>query len=579
MTERSSATANIIAEDSDQSQEVETRLKQRYVISRVETNLERLPIWSPKPKRGTVFTPYKIIELEPEQLPDGQLIQRKVKIVPSALYGYPTTQTQEYWYAFQKLWHDSLTKETGRVEFSRRQVIEDVLGKTYGRDTRKALDLSINQLGSTRFEFDYVFYEKESDTTHRELRKFHLIVDEHLTTRKRGNEIIHEKCFVTLHSLIVSNLRCGYFKPILLSVVSQLKSDVARLLYRKLDSQFSHYTKYEISTERFFRGHALEGGEYRYPSARKRLLEKAIQELVGKPTSSGAVIAKYEIARTADGKDWKLVVRASKEKRLRENVEAEVGKARGASTYQQKSSQEPQQPRQKPEKTQAREIPTPTPKKPLEAKSEALEVLDYFDEVFGLGGDGDKQHSKNVVTKAEAFIKRDGLEKTKFLIDFARREASKTDYEPRTFNGITQYRSDALKAWKANVRLRERQEREAQKMAQIRCENARLDHEKVYRGDYYEYVNELVCSLGDEYPERFNEFRLWQAEQRREKENLDGNLREVSLRVFDSEGQIILRLTQFFKDNPDIHIPDFWEWDGTHNPNSFGKKPDMGGSS
>ena len=579
MTERSSATANIIAEDSDQSQEVETRLKQRYVISRVETNLERLPIWSPKPKRGTVFTPYKIIELEPEQLPDGQLIQRKVKIVPSALYGYPTTQTQEYWYAFQKLWHESLTKETGRIEFSRRQVIEDVLGKTYGRDTRKALDLSINQLGSTRFEFDYVFYEKESDTTHRELRKFHLIVDEHLTTRKRGNEIIHEKCFVTLHSLIVSNLRCGYFKPILLSVVSQLKSDVARLLYRKLDSQFSHYTKYEISTERFFREHALEGGEYRYPSARKRLLEKAIQELVGKPTSSGAVIAKYEIARTADGKDWKLVVRASKEKRLRETVEAEVGKARGASTYQQKSSQEPQQPRQKPEKTQAREIPTPTPKKPLEAKSEALEVLDYFDEVFGLGGDGDKQHSKNVVAKAEAFIKRDGLEKTKFLIDFARREAPKTDYEPRTFNGITQYRSDALKAWKANVRLRERQEREAQKMAQIRCENARLDHEKVYRGDYYEYVNELVCSLGDEYPERFNEFRVWQAEQRREKENLEGNLREVSLRVFDSEGQIILRLTQFFKDNPDIHIPDFWEWDGTHNPNSFGKKPDMGGSS
>ncbi len=569
MTESSSATGNIIAEDSDQSQEVETHLKQRCVISRVETNLERLPIWSPKPKRGTVFTPCKIIELEPEQLPDGQLIQRKVKIVPSALYGYPTTQTQEYWYAFQKLWHDSLTKETGRIEFSRRQVIEDVLGKTYGRDTRKALDLSINQLGSTRFEFDYVFYEKESDTTHRELRKFHLIVDEHLTTRKRGNEIIHEKCFVTLHPLIVSNLRCGYFKPILLSVVSQLKSDVARLLYRKLDSQFSYYTKYEISTERFFREHCLVGGEYHQSGRRKRLLEKAIQELIGKPTSSGAVIVKYEFARTTDAKDWKLIVRASKGKRLRKTVEAEVVKASGASTHQQKSSQKQQKPRQKPEKTQARETPASTPKKPLEAKSEALEVLDYFDKVFGLGGDDDKQHSKNVVTKAEAFIKRDGLEKTKFLIDFARREASKTDYEPRTFNGITQYRSDALKAWKANVRLRERQEREAQKMAQRLRENARLDHEKIYRDDYYEYVNELVFSLGNEHPSRFNEFRVWQAEQRREKENLEGNLREVSLRVFDSEGQSILRLTQFFQDDPDIHIPDFWQWDCQENPHRF----------
>ncbi len=535
MTEVVPATGNMIAEDLDQSQEVETHLKQRYVISRVETNFERLPIWSLKPKRGTVFTPSKTIELEPERLPDGNLVQRKIEITPSAKYGYPTVQTQEYWYALQKLWHDSPTKETGRVEFSRRQIIEDVLGKANGSNPRKALELSILQLAATLFQFDYTFYDKEKDEYHRELRGFSLITDFHLTERRTKDEVTHDKCFVTFHPLIVSNLRCRYFKPILLSVISQLTSDVARLLYRKLDSQFSHYTKYEISTERFFREHGLVGGEYRYPSARKRLLEKAIQELIGKPTSSGALIAKYEFARTADGKDWKLIVHASKGKRLRETVEAEVVKVSDASTHQQKSSQEPQQPRQKPKNIKSKYIPTPARKKPTGAKSEALEVLAYFDEVFGKGGDGDKQYSRSAIAKASAFIKRDGLEKTKFLIDFARSEAPKTNYEPKTFNGISHYREDALKAWKANIRLQKRLEQEAAQVAKRRREDARLDHEKAYRDDYYEYVDELICSLGDEYPDHFNEFRCWQAEQRREKENLEGNLREVSLRVFDSE--------------------------------------------
>ena len=386
MTEVVPATGKIIAEDSDQSQEVETHLKQRYVISRVETNFERLPIWSPKPKRGTVFTPSKTIELEPERLPDDNLVQRKIEITPSAKYGYPTVQTQEYWYALQKLWHDSPTKETGRVEFSRRQIIEDILGKANGSNPRKALELSILQLAATLFQFDYTFYDKKQDEYHRELRGFSLINDFHLTERRTKDEVTHDKCFVTLHPLIVSNLRCGYFKPILLSVISQLTSDVARLLYRKLDSQFSHYTKYEISTERFFREHGLVGSDYHKPSIRKRLLEKGIQELVGKPTSSGAVIAKYEFARTANGKDWKLIIRASKGKRLRETVEAEVAKVSETPPHQQKPPQKAQQPQQKPKKSEAKETPTPTPKKPTGAKSEAGKVLELFDKTFDGGG-------------------------------------------------------------------------------------------------------------------------------------------------------------------------------------------------
>ena len=568
MTEIVRATDTIIAEDFDLSQEEEKNLKQNSIFSRVELNLEKFSIWSTKPKHGTVFVESKVIEHEPERLPDGNLVQRRIEIVPTAKYGYPTIQTRMYWHALQKLWHESEfpNKEKGIVEFSRRQILVDVLGLTYSKTTRKALDLSLNQMHSTQLAFDYLFYDKARNETYRELEKFHILTKLNLTRRKRADEVIHEKCSVTFDPLITSNLLSGYYKPVL-SVFSEIKSEIGQLLYQKLDLQFSHYTRYEISTERFFRENGVVGKEYKHPSGRKRKLEKAIKELIGKSTSSGAVIAKYEFVKTADGKDWKLIVR-SKGKRNR-GIQTEVIESLQRAESEpkkrkpkRKTSQKPQEPHHEAKEPQPRETPTPTPKKPTEAKSDACKVLELFDKIFDGGG----RHSESDVVKAEAIIKEHGLQVAEYLVRFAGNEAPKTNYKPKFFSGIVKYKAAALKEWKSTQK---RQERQAQKIAETRLKNARYDHEKAYRGDYYEYVDELVCSLGDEYPSRFNEFRCWQAEQRREKENLEGNLREVSLRVFDSEGQSILRLTQFFQDDPDIHIPDFWEWDCQDNPHRF----------
>ena len=532
-------TKAIISKDDNKSQEVEKYPNQRLTIARVELNFEKLPIWSPKPKRGTVFQPSKIIELEPEKLACGNFIQRKIKIAPSAEHGYPTVQTQEYWYALQKLWHESSTKETGRVEFSRREIIVDILGKQYGKDTVKALERSIEQLAGTLFRLDYLFYDNDKDELYKEVRGFSLITDFHLTERKTKKEVIHDKCFVTLHPLIVSNLRSGYFKPILLSVVSQINSDLARLLYRKLDSQFSHYSKYEISTERFFREHGIEGKKYQTPSGRKQILEKAIRELVDKPTSSGAVIKFHDFQKTSDGKDWKLIVLSDRKKL---NAKKKEPKSR----------------------------PKPTAKKTVGADSEALKALAYFHKVFW--GKDEQKFNQNIILKASKIIKEHGLEKTKFLIDFAFQEAPKTNYQPKTFSGIVQYLPDALQAWDNQIAIRKRKQEDARKVAQARIEQEKADHEKRYEEDYYTHIDELVCDLGENYPQKFNEFRSWQAAQRRQKEQFKGQLRDIALQVFDSEGQIMLRLTEFFTDDPDIHIPDFWEWDRTHNPYAFGRE-------
>ncbi len=418
--------------------------------------------------------------------------------------------------------------------------------------------------------------------------------------------------------------------------------------------------------ERFFRENGLIGCDYHKPSVRRRLLENAIRELIGKPTSSGAVIRRYEFAKTASEKDWKVVVRS---KGSRE-IEVEVRESL-ESVEQDEQKREKHQPEEEiarvcteaphngsvlQELSEIFESATSLTDASESVSAEALELLKYFDKVFDLDSDLDQ----NDASKAELFIERYSLAAGKFLVDFAHRQgnepnrftdvlsyraealeafkcqsrqpkqknvleidvdeadlnaihyfhhkfggkiqasdkvrskvqslikahgpefaiflvdfvskkigSSQSNYQPKSFSGILRSQNEALDEWEKGKRRKQKEQREARKLAAVKHENARLDHEKFYRNSYYEYVNELVGSLGDEYPERFNEFRSWQADRRREEEKSEGNIRDVLLRVFDSEGQSILRLMRFFKNDPDVHIPDFWEWDSTRNPNPF----------
>ena len=550
---------DIIPEKADKSQEVETHLNGHLIIARVEINFEKLPIWSTKPKRTTVFTPSKTIKLEPEKLPDGQLIQRRIEIVPSAKYGYPTTQTQEYWYALQKLWHKSSTREAGRIEFSRRQILVDILGKAYGKKQVQALELSIEQLAGTLFRFDYVFYDKVKDEITKEVRGFSLATDYHFTSKETKSDIVHNKCTVTLHPLVVSNLRSGYFKPILLSVISQLKSDIARLLYRKLDSQFSYYNKYEISTERFFREQVLLGNDYKYPSARKRLLERAIQELINKPTSSGAVITSYEFAKTVDGKDWKIIIRATKGKQISTpyagfpDENEEVIKV-AEESYSKRGS----------------EVENPVSHKSKKgdsqpANTETLDLLHYFSSIFHDKEEDD--YPKKSIDAAKKAITKYGLKTCKQLVIYAKGEARVSNFAPLYFQAITKF----FKAGYEELQRRERIDKlNSEKLATQREKNARCDHEKEFRNDYQDYMTELVEALNTTHPEELNAFQEWEAEQKANAlKGKSGDLLRLTERVFDSKGQRFRRLVEYFKRDSRIKTLDFWEWDKEVNPNGY----------
>ena len=613
-------TKAIIAKEAHQSQEVETELNKHITLARVETNFEKLPIWSTKPKRGTTFVPSKVIELEPETLSEGQVVERKIKIVPSAEYGYPTVQTQEYWYALQLLWHDSPAKEAGRIDFSRRQIIEDILGKKYGSDQRKALDLSLLQLAYTGFAFDFVFYDKEQDITHHEIRHFHIISDLHLTERKNQSEVVNYKCSVTLHPLIVSNLRSGYFKPVILSVVSELKSDIARLLYRKIDLQFSHIDKYEISTKRFFEEHGIEGKKYDSPSGRKQLIERGIQELIGKPTSkevtdksgkTSATIASYKIVKTKDQKDYKLIVYSSGKNTVK-TTQPKRQQRKEKITHSSSTTSQVEQPKQKiqekkegsslqrisvegvvpkldtpaPSSSSSRTVlpqrkeqiakvspppkTTENPEKNLQQTlSESVELFAYFDHVFF--NDSGVKPSKKEMKEVEKVVKKHGLEKSKFLVDYAYEQSKNSSHQPRTFMGIVR---DIGVADKNRLFEEHKRHEAAQSSYRVSGEEQRRkvlreEYQRKYEPEYYQYILSLKEAFTYQYPQELVAFGKWEAAQRQELEDAVAKassktlwLYEKQLKMFDGrEGLQAIRFIEYFAGHEKIKLPDFWQWE------------------
>ena len=543
-------TGTILSEKTYESQE----LNRTRSVSR-ELNFDFAQFFYPQEKRKIFEIRHFQSEITDEN-GNKQVISATVK--PDATLGTLTTFDERVFYACVEIWE--IQGRSSRVVFSEREIARRT-GVKWGRDTAKAINESLRRLRLVGIDWEGSFFAPTSKSYLTRVNPFTVL--NHLDIKSTCDKGIgKQECVFSFDDRVLESLNNSHFRPVRFDVILSFRSPLAQALYTLLDRKLYGTKEYHRTTAGLLLDDLnLIGKSYKRKSKRVEYLNRVRNELLNAPTSYGEVIEKYEIEAGRD--DALLRVTRSGASRIKGQ------KLKVLEALQPKPSKSRQKAQQASEKPKPTLTLTPTKEKPSGAKSEALEVLAYFDEVFGKGGDGDKQYSRSAVAKASAFIKRDGLEKTKFLIDFARGEAPKTNYEPKTFNGITHYREEALKAWKANIRLQKRLEQEAEQVAKRRREDARLDHEKIYRDDYYEYVNELICSLGDEYPSRFNEFRCWQAEQRREKENLEGNLREVSLRVFDSEGQSILRLTQFFQDDPDIHIPDFWQWDCQENPHRF----------
>lgn len=381
------------------------------ITIRPEVNLEKwFAIWTPAQSRSKP----KLRVLEKKKInEDGSFILQKVKINPSLEYGNLTTEDQKTWYALLYLWEKAGKPQV--LVFSLRELAK-TLKRTWSTKVRNALKESLLRLSISAFTWINSYYDSKAKQTLEILDSFQII--SRLAIAREDQNVNSEQCICQFSDPLYQNLLVNYTKPISFDTILSFRSGVAQLIYKYLELVMQDKVYYERKSENLFDDIGLEGEEYKFASARRRILLTAVEEL--REISFQMGILEISIEETVDGSDWKLVVKrfpvkpgTNRTQKVKEAVKVE-------------------------------EVVKEVIKEALSLKQE---VLNYFLERFGLR----REATKAELEKAEELIKVHQLdfEKAKQIIDFAKSEAVETNYKPKSFNGIVQYVGEALERYQA----------------------------------------------------------------------------------------------------------------------------------
>jgi hypothetical protein len=396
---------------------------------RPDRNLEKWPIWQPahsKNKNARTFT--RVIVGT-----DGEQRIHQVKVDYSALSGTLTTEDQKIFYALVKIWEEG-GRSTEATFFSLQQIAR-ILKKKWGNYAIETITQSLTGLRTIGIIWVDSYFDnsqKATKSNNSTLIPFTILSKLKVVSRKQDGHVTKAAGYFRFDDDILNNLLTNYTKPVLFDVVISLKSEVAQILYTHLDLILADKTLFERRTNELFNDLGIIGKEYYKPSARKRVLQKALHELTGVPVTTGR-IASATLEETADGKDYKIVIRKGKLVALPK-----------INHYQE---DQPSEPSAAPVTTDGREADTaeqPHPARPghQELQRQAAELVAYFYEVFHTGKNF--QINSKATAQAISLITQYGFEEAKYIVDFAHCEAPKTNYDIQTFGGIIQYSSRAL---------------------------------------------------------------------------------------------------------------------------------------
>jgi hypothetical protein len=376
-------------------------------VVRPELNLEKwFAIWTPTKSKSK--PKLKVLEKK-VTLEDGSFTVNQVIINPSLQYGNLTTEDQKVWYGLLLLWEQAGKPQV--LVFSLRELAR-VLGKSWSVKTYESLKKSLMRLRISTFSWINSYYDSTTNQTLKLLEMFNIIMKLNLAEIIDGHTVNSEKCTCEFDTTLYQNLLKNYTKPIYFNEILKLKSGVAQLIYKYLELVMHDKTYYERNSENLFDDIGLDDDEYKFVSARKRILLAAIEELKEIPFPGG--ILHVSIEQTVDKSDWKLVVK---------KIPIEVGKPKKLS--------KPKEPKQEPVKN---------------TLSLQEEILSYFIERFGLR----REPSKAEIETAKELIKSYQLnfEMAKQIVDYSKSAAAETNYKPQNFSGIIQYVGIALEQYK-----------------------------------------------------------------------------------------------------------------------------------
>ena len=447
MTEIIPATATIVAEDLDQSQ----GLNQPRIVSR-ELNFDFGQFFYPQERRRIFETRYLQAETTDER---GNRQGISAIVNPHARLGTLTTLDERVFYALIEIWQEQ--SKPNVCLFSEREIARRIRVQ-WGGDTAKAIHDSLTRLAGVQIEWQGSFYDSVKGGL-TEIRNPFCILNHLEFVSTKTQHVRTQRAEFGFNQRVVKNLNSNHSRPVRFDVILSFRYPLAQALYTFSEPKLYGTKEYHRRTKKLVGDLGLIAKSWQRRAIRVQEFTKLQKELIGKPTCFGEIIESYEIVSGKD--DAVLVITRSGAGRIK-GRKVEVLETPQAKRL--KSSQKPHKPCQEAEKVQHKETPTPVSEKPAqgdsgfqelstvfedltssadisgEVNAQALELLRYFDSVFGLSSD----LNQNDVPKAELFVERYSLSAGKFLVDFAHRQGS----EPTRFSDILSYRAEALEAFK-----------------------------------------------------------------------------------------------------------------------------------
>ena len=446
-----------------------------------ELNLEKWPIWEP---RSTKKEPRARVFKRERALADGSHVTASVE-VGFTQHGGLSTRDQKVYYVLLKLWDDMGRPETP-ITFSL-QGIARQLDEDWGQHTRLAIYESLLRLRGVLFVWENSYFDKATGEHLELLDTFNILSQLTIARRTKSSHATNAACEFQFHERLLASLRANHTTPLFLDTVLGFRSEIAQLLYSRLDLILADKDHYERRTKELFVDLGLEAETYRHRSARKRVLDLALLELVGVPLTTGR-IASATTEPTKDGLDFKLVIRKGafrKPGRPRKALAAALPPAAPAPAAL------PAAPRSAARKSR---VAAAAP-----ADDDRRLLADHFQRVFH-GAPSSRAPGPREAAQAARLIEAHGLDKARALVDFAKAEADKTKYAPASLNGILQYEARFEAGWEARARARDRRQQ-----SQARQRQAREAEESRQR-DVAGALAERVATVREAAPEAFASF-------------------------------------------------------------------------
>ena len=546
-------------------------------IVRRELNFDFGQLFYPQERRKLFDIRYLSSEITDHE---GNKQTVKAIVKPDATLGTLNTFDERTFYVLFEIWEEH--DRSRECYFSEREIARKLKIK-WGRDTAKAINDSLNRLRGVFIEWEGSFYDASKKRFITIKNPFTIL--SHLKVVSTKDE--HFRAQIAEFSFdkrVVENFNCNYCRPVKFDIVLSFRSPLAQSLYNLLDRKLYGTTTYHRTTKGLLINDlGLIGSSYQRKANRVQYLKRIKDEILGIQTGYDEIIEHFEIDTSGKG-DAILRVRRSKGKgsKIEEKTKSKktVSKENEASKKQpqtKKGSKINENASESPQLSQNGSTPSQNNQSAQNGSQElskAERAVIYFHKIFH------KQSNPHIelasVKKAQGLLNEYGSEKVKYFINFAYEQSQKTGYKPNTFQAIMSYINPALGAYEEHKLVLHRAEVSRQEAIDNRREKQRLDHYHDYKFRYYDYIDTLMNSVCDKYPDKVNRCRQYHAERvqlmiknARAEGGDKKQLRETVISFMGHAEQIVESAVTFFKDDSAISLPTFWEWDSEHNPERF----------